>query len=50
MEATVDTGRAGAAARELLHAFAAPGPGADFVAAAIEESPSENQDPAPMLL
>jgi hypothetical protein len=44
VEATVDSRQAGAVARALLHALATPGHGAEFVAAAIDEFPSEDQD------
>jgi hypothetical protein len=44
VEARVDSQQAGAVARALLHALASPGQGADFVAAAIDEFPSEDQD------
>ncbi|MDF0666839.1 MAG: hypothetical protein P0119_12310 [Nitrospira sp.] len=44
VEATVDSQQAGEVARELLHALATPGNGAEFVAAALDEFPSEDQD------
>lgn len=44
IEGRLDTRQAGAVARALLHALATPGQGADFVAAAINEFPSEDQD------
>jgi hypothetical protein len=44
IQGKVDTRQAGDVARSLLHALATPGQGADFVAAAIDEFPSEDQD------
>lgn len=44
VDATVDSREAGKVARTLLHALATPGEGAEFVAAAIDEFPSEDQD------
>lgn len=44
VEATVDSQLAGEVARTLLHTLATPGQGAEFVAAAIDEFPSEDQD------
>lgn len=44
VEAKVDSRQAGTVARALLHALATSGQGADFVAAAIDEFPSEDQD------
>lgn len=42
--ATVDSREAGAVARSLLHALATPGEGEEFVGAAIDEFPSDDQD------